>query len=81
MKVEKVPAGKYRARTTRGLLIQSRIDRLTAKTIALLDGERNLSSCIRRVLATKIRGRAAAADLIAGEILHLANLGMIVPTQ
>ncbi len=79
MTIEKLPDGSYRARTTRGLLIQARIDRLTARTISLLDAERDLRTCIRRALLLMVGGRANAADLIAGEILHLANVGMIQP--
>lgn len=81
MTIERSPEGKYVARTTRAFLARSEISKLTAKVIPLLEGKRDLASCIHRAQLFNLRGRAQAAELVAGEIYHLMNLGMIVSAE
>ncbi len=79
MTVESSGRGAWRARTTRGFLIQESIHRQTARTIEHLDEATDLMTAIRKAGVLRPWSRFKTQELICGEIYRLMSVGMVVP--
>jgi hypothetical protein len=79
MRVESPGGGRWRARTTRGFLIQESIHWQTARTLAQLNGASDLMTAIRNAGVLRPWSSVKTQDVICDEIYRLMNLGMIAP--